>query len=57
MLFSAHLICRESRFPTCSLNFHLYPDEGVVGLVKKSDEIIDNSFDILALTALVLVPR
>ncbi|RPA88044.1 hypothetical protein BJ508DRAFT_409955 [Ascobolus immersus RN42] len=29
----------------------------IIGLVKRSEEIIDNSFDILSLTALILVPR
>ena len=33
----------------------IYP--GVVGLIKNSGEIIDLSFDILSLEALVLVPR
>lgn len=30
---------------------------GIIGLAKGSAEIIDNSFDILSLAALILVPR
>jgi hypothetical protein len=30
---------------------------GIIGLVKGSDEIIGTAFDILALQALLLVPR
>jgi len=30
---------------------------GIIGLVKDDDEIVDRSFDILSLEALVLIPR
>jgi hypothetical protein len=35
----------------------MLPHAGIIGLVKKSDDIIGISFDILSLEALFLVPR
>src|SRR5690606_27912073 len=54
LMFTAHLICRK--YISCFAHTILM-DQGIIGLVKHSEEIIDNSFDILSLTALILVPR